>query len=134
MGTWGRGTFDDDTACDWLDELQVAGDLISFLKNSITGSPIDEYLEYDSCIAILGAAEIIAGVLAGPRSDLHEDALEIIHQLDSDTVRPLARLAAEGVSRVLQKNSELDELWSENEEEYPLWRTSLEELERRLSG
>src|SRR5262249_48138153 len=132
MGTWGLGTFDDDTACDWLDEL-AEEPTVEFLQQTLA-TPDEGYLESDQCTAVLGAAEIIAGVVAGPRAGLPKVALGVISSLTPDAVGPLRTLASEKVRRVLGEGSELRELWEENEAEFPKWRDGLLELCRVLDG
>lgn len=50
----------------------------------------------------------------------------------SDDASPLKSLAAAAVRRVLADASELRELWAENAEEYPKWRSNVESLAARL--
>ncbi len=134
MGTWGHGTFDGDTALDWLGEMIESEDRVAFLRRSIVDATADGYLELDDCVATLAAAEIVAAVLSGPRAGVPEDALELITELDVADVRPLAEPAARGAARVLKAESELNELWSESAEEYPRWRSGVEELVQKLAG
>lgn len=42
--------------------------------------------------------------------------------------------AVQKVDRVVAEHSELDELWKENEAEYPQWRASVLDLRARLAG
>ena len=44
----------------------------------------------------------------------------------------IKELAYKAVLKVLDKDSELNELWEENEEEYPLWIKEVEGLIERL--
>ena len=132
MGTWGIGTFDDDTACDWLDEFAEEPS-VEFLQQTLA-APDDGYLELDQCTAFLAAAEIIAGVVAGPRPGLPKVALGVIASLAPDAVGPLRSLASQKVRRVLAENSELRELWEENKTEFPTWREGALDLCLRLNG
>jgi hypothetical protein len=52
-------------------------------------------------------------------------------QLDT---APLIPLAIRKVDRVLAENSELNELWLENEVDYPAWKAGVLDLRSRLGG
>lgn len=79
MGPWGIGTFDDDTASDWLDEF-VDAPSADALRRTLAASD-DGYLEFTEAVGFLAAAEIVAGVLTGPREGLPDQALTGIASL-----------------------------------------------------
>lgn len=131
MGPW---HLDDDTALDWLGEITESEDRVAFLRQSIADPTADGYLEFDDCVATLATAEIVAAALNGPRTGLPDDALELLKGLDVSDVQQLAESAAKGAARVLMAGSELNELWSENAEDYPRWKNGVEELVQKLAG
>jgi uncharacterized protein DUF4259 len=132
MGTWGIGTFDDDTASDWLDEFLDAPS-VETLRRTLA-APDDGYLEFTEAIGFLAAAEIVAGVLTGPREGLPDEALTAIASFTPEDVLGLRSLAAQRARRVLAEKCELQELWSENETDYPAWRSRVLDLCARLEG
>src|SRR5262245_13730309 len=115
MGTWGTRTFDDDTASDWLDEIGQEPS-VTFLRETLE-MPVEGYLEFETCVGFLAAAEIVAGVLKGPREGLPEEAVAVIQALAGADVEPLRKLAGDKARLVLGESSELRELWSENSDE-----------------
>lgn len=132
MGAWGTGTFDDDAALDWLDELVASNDALSFLRGSID-QPAG-YLEYEACHAIACASEMILACNGSTRAELPEEAAAWLGANSGLQAQSLRSPAATALSRVLGEESELNELWSENEDDYPSWRSGLEELAARLSA
>jgi hypothetical protein len=132
MGTWGIGTFDDDTASDWLDEFVDAPNAETLRRTLAV--PDDGYLEFTEAIGFLAAAEIVAGVLTGPREGLPDEALAGIASLTPGDVSGLKSLAAQKARRVLAERCELQELWSENATDYPAWRSHVLDLCTRLDA
>lgn len=131
MGAWGVHTFEDDTTMDWLDELFEGEEPLEFLAESLDLDGVDE-LEYEECAAVLAASAIIDGLLNGPNDDLPEEAVEWIEEHHELDVQPLAAGAVAGLTRFFEDSSELNNLWSENEDLYPEWRARIEALAKRL--
>jgi len=132
MGTWGIGTFENDDASDWLYDLEASAG-VAFLEGSLKSEPA-AYLEAPDAENILAAAEIINGILNGPREGLPENALAWIDAHRDADVAALAPRAVQLIGRVLAGNSELHELWQESDEDYPAWKADVEDLRRRLAG
>lgn len=133
MGTWGIATFENDDAMDWLNELQEAED-VSLLASSLIAEEAEEYLEAPDGVRILCAAEVIAAAVSGASDGLPEEVLSWLEDRGNSELLPLAPQARAGVDRVLADRSELAELWEENPESYPVWRSSVERLRQRLGG
>ena len=132
MGAWGHKTFQDDTTCDWVYELQETEDPIEFLRESLT--PEDEnYIEYDNGCGILGASEAIYGICHDSRDQENEEFTSWVAANKGLDVTTLKGLAVSSMQKVLSENSELNELWSENEEFYPQWREEIEAMIKGLS-
>jgi hypothetical protein len=128
MGTWGMKTFENDEALDWASELEGTKD-VTLLGSSLHPAEVnDYYLEAPDCVRILCASEVIAGVIGKPRPSLPENISSWIAKNKNLKVKDLVPLAIEKVQRVLAKDSELDELWAENEQDYPIWKKDVEEL------
>ena len=125
-------TFEDDMAIVWL-ESAANSSAVEALSRALAVQE-EGYLERATCLAVLGAAEIVAGALRGPRPGLPSRALSVIARLSPAEVEPLRALAARQVRRVLGAHSELREYWDERDVEFPLWRASVLELCRRLDG
>jgi hypothetical protein len=132
MGAWGAGTFQNDDAADWLYEFTEAGNE-AVLRTGLEATEIGEgYLEAPRASRILGACEIVAALRGRPAPDLPEEARNWVEQHAELDVSSLVPVAIGGIDRILAENSELNELWSENQAEYPAWRGSLLDLRSRL--
>ena len=132
MGTWGHGSFANDSALDWLDELAESGPpfIVKTLR-AVVDAEDDAYLEFEPSTAALAAAELVAAAHGKGDERLDEDALAWL-----DGHRDAARTidfeqARRAVERVYGK-SELRELWDENGEETE-WHADVRVLLRRLN-
>jgi uncharacterized protein DUF4259 len=131
MGAWGAGTFDNDTACDWANQLGRSNDL-ALVKSAIAAvlNSREEYLDSDSGSVGLAACEVIArlkgnwGVQNVYTRTVDDWVTAHPFKLDQDLI---AR-ADEAIDHILAGGSELAELWNGNEE----WRTAVEHLRRRV--
>lgn len=137
MGAWDYGIFDDDTAYDFTDEIKT--DAKAFFKTSFEEALAADYLEYDACHKVTVSAAYMDNLLNGTqyRTDSNDQTDEgnvntfsSLHKnLD---VSNLKTLAIQALMKVLSDDSELNELWRDNEELYPKWRQNLEDLIKRL--
>jgi hypothetical protein len=133
MGAWGEKAFQNDSAHDWVTELEMGG--LATLRETLSAvatAGVEDYLDVDDgCRAIAAAEVVVAGLglrdgatpavrtwLATHRGDLDEED------------RDLARRAVE---RVLCGQSELRELWEENGAESP-WHADVRTLLATLGG
>lgn len=127
MGTWGYKTFEDDTACDWLYDLEAEG--MKLLERSLSPEGKEgDFLQMDDAIAILAAAEIVYGLLNGPRDGLPDEAIEWINANKEADVSCLKPICEGQLGCVLSKNSELRQVWEENTEDFPEWKANVEAL------
>ncbi len=132
MGTWGIETFENDGTLDWLWDLEACDDA-SVLDRALEPDET-EYLEAPDGEIIIAAAEVIHAIKNGPRADLPDNALAWIDSHKDMDVSSLATKAVGMLDRVLAENSELKELWEENEEDYPKWLADVTDLRKRLAG
>lgn len=139
MGAWAAGILDDDTALDVLDELRTAPDPRPMMTKAFAGALESGYIEYDECHWVLVSAAIIAHVSAG----LELEGLEAMD--DDGTVQAwvdgvleldfsmLRTQAAQACDKVSHGESELRELWSENEALFPQWQAQGAAIVQALS-
>lgn len=136
MGAWGTGIFDNDTACDWVNELEGESDL------SLIESTIDEvlnvgadYLDSDPAREALAAAETIARLKGnwGNRDGSTETIDKWVEATRLIPPQALIEKALKATERVLSGPSELLELWGEGEE-FTAWEESVKDLRRRLKA
>jgi len=119
MGAWDIGSFDNDDALDWVDELENADDF-SILADAFEtvldqkdGSP-----DASDCAIALCAAEVVASLLDNPASDVPEEVLEWVEDKPEPS-SALIKIAIKALNVILDE-SELKELWMETEE-YQDW-------------
>jgi hypothetical protein len=134
MGTWGHKTFENDTAGDWVYELEKAEDstLLRATLEKVTKLPATAYLEAPECCEALAAAEVVAALLGRPAGELPEDVGEWVEAHGGKPEPALAPLALQALARV-RTTSELKELWDDGDDP-PQWYAGLDDLERRLKG
>lgn len=132
MGAWGVGNFDNDTALDWVYNLQKTNDisLISEAINTVFG---ESYIDADTGAEALAAIEVIAR-LQGHFVDSTEYTKEIddwvkSHPLEID--QPLKEKAKKALELILEEKSELRELWDESGE-LNIWEEEVNSLKKCL--
>lgn len=141
MGCWSYQLLCDDVSLDVLEELaeseELVADLEGYLDEAIMAK--DEYLEYDICQYALTAAAIIDAALNGIDWALLTQAgkeqpefEEIIANASREGVGDLQEKAGKVIDLAMKEDSELRELWEENEEYYQSWLDNLEEIKNRL--
>jgi hypothetical protein len=151
MGAWDAGTFQNDTALDWVGDLCQGGDvatvrttlsrvmekrrtvrpsLIGRLLGRISAGP---YLETRVACEGLAAAELVAFWLGRPDPHFPGKLVEWARG-HSDALSPeVIALARQAVS-VIKTKSELKDLWEEGEGVVaPKWHNAIADLERRLA-
>lgn len=137
MGAWDYGIFDDDTAYEFTEEIKVNPK--EFFKSSFELALKTEYLEYDECHMVTVSAAYVDNHLNGTnyridgqdRTD--ESNVNIFKELRKDLkLDDLKEPAVKALEKVISNNSELNELWAENEELYPKWKNNIKKLIDRL--
>jgi len=127
MGTWDFRSFDNDDALEWLDELSETEDLSPFVETFDAGEN-EEYLEAPEGQAIIAAAEVINCFFNSPREGIPEQAIKWVDDHKNIDVKSLVPEAIMKLARVLAEDSEIRELWEENEELFPKWLKDVEDL------
>lgn len=143
MGCWSYQLFCDDVAMDVLDELVESEELIADLEGYMDEAILaeDEYLEYEICQYALTAAGIVDAAINGTDWELltengeeQEEFQTVIANAAEQGVTNLKKKAAKVIEVALKEDSELRELWEENEEFYSSWVENLNEIKNRLKN
>lgn len=133
MGCWGTGTFENDDALDWAFDLGEGSGLDPVQR--VLRAPCDgDFLEAPDACEALAAAEVVAALLSRPASDLPVDVARWVAEHRGLDARPYREAALAHVRAALGNNSELRELWAENEPDFPFWKATVEALIARLSS
>jgi len=130
MGTWGLGTFEDDIACDWLEDLYDS-DPIPFFSHCLDLTGLED-LEFLACIGVVCSAEIIQALLREPRDGLPKVVYLWLDEYQNLNVFPLLADAIEGLRRVISPDSEMHEFWEDEAENYDAWLNHVSDLIHRL--
>lgn len=133
MGAWDTGIFDDDTAYDVLASLAIA-DPMEQINEWYANVEDSDYLEYTDGQCMLVSGAVIDAALNGTvyRCDDEETLATVIATVKQNDPAALKATAVANLERVLGEASELNELWEENEELYPAWRSNIEAIIARL--
>jgi hypothetical protein len=154
VGTWGDGTFENDTAVDWILEVKERGDASTVRMALMAVAVADNAGLLDAHIGCeaLAACEIVAAALGlAPSAPENPRIAEVVPALAAfaegatgDVEVVAARmpelvgdveLARRAVDAVLDsERSELHMLWSEENWTSPHWLAVVEDLRRRLDG
>lgn len=151
MGTWGAGSFQNDSGLDCLANLRESEDA-SYVHAALSRvvehggtkySPPSilerlrgrrrhtDWLDADVAQEALAAAEIIAAWLDHPAADLPDGTLDWVKQHASSFQSDLVPLAVKAVN-IVKTNSELKDLWDEGDASK--WMSVVADLERRLNS
>ncbi len=139
MGAWGHGYFEDDAALDFMQDVEDSENPKQLFKDAFEFAIESDYLDSDDANAVIVASAYIDRQVNGTKfsSPEHEELLEVDTfpernpDTDFSTLREKAIIA---LQKVLDEGSELNELWAENEEDYPAWKQGIEQLIERLSA
>lgn len=112
MGAWGAGTFENDSALDWVAELEKTSDL-ELIRSTFADTFEEEYLDADEGTCALAAAEVVAA-MAGHPGTIPDGVKAWIDRVDVELTPTDIALALRSAERVRAHDSELVELWSES--------------------
>lgn len=127
MGAWGSGSFDNDTAMDWVSSfLREGPDAVREAFDAVT----DEYLDADIACCVIAAAESLAAARGKPVKGLPDGIKNNLDDLaDEIKDKELLAKARKCVADVRERD-ELRELW--NEADPAEWLASVDDLLKRL--
>jgi len=117
MGAWGTGNFDNDTALDWVFELEESDDL-SLVEQTIDTVLEEEYIESFSAEEALVAIEVLARLQGNFTEDdsYAEDVNKWVKEHPQEVPQSLREKAKKALKIILGDNSELKDLWQETKE------------------
>jgi hypothetical protein len=134
MGAWGPGIFDDDAAYDFIEIIQEADDPEEIFRTSFETALAADYLEYDDAHAVTVSAAYMDIVLNDTAYECeNQEAISSFKTSHKGLdVRNLKGMAVQSLTKVISDQSELNELWTGNEELYPAWQQNIQALISRL--
>ena len=136
MGAWGLAAFEDDSALDWLAEPFEADGAaeVHVELTHVALFPTTDYLERDEGVEARAAAEIVAAAFDAPSPSIAEDILEqiAVHITDVRAMPDVRELAIKATQRLVADNSEINELWTEEDGNAAEWKNAISDLLKRL--
>ncbi len=131
MGSWGFGTFDNDTASDWATRLSGQTDtaLIETAFDRVLAVWV--YLEAPDAEEALAAADALACLLDGAAPGRPEQVADWLRSVSTPPSRALADKAARALDRIGRRRSELRSLWASTDD-FAAWKQQLSALAVRL--
>lgn len=140
MSAWGIGTFENDSALDWVHDLAEFDDA-KFLSETLQAvfeeTEDDGFLDSDVGSYALAAAEVVAAARGKPHPELPLEVSEWLESAEPKVDPKLLDLARRAVDKVVTDDkSELRLLWEDAEEEgeFQGWLQAGDDLRARLNA
>ncbi|MDX1486066.1 MAG: DUF4259 domain-containing protein [Alphaproteobacteria bacterium] len=125
MGAWDVGSFENDTALDFVAEVEGTDDLLAAFAAL---GPGDLSADADQACEAIAAADLVAAMMGRPAPDIPRGVADRVVAFGPAGDELIA--AAVGAVRHVRANSELAELWAEAEDED--WPGAIDDLLQRL--
>ncbi|WP_185234339.1 DUF4259 domain-containing protein [Teredinibacter franksiae] len=125
MGAWGIGVFDDDTSCEVIEDAIDDGTSIEGIIKKALSSAESDYIEYTECHEIIVASAMVNSLINGVSYEGVDDLDNWLIKQDKAAVIPFKSKLASALLLVIGDTSELNELWAENEDDYPTWKGNI---------
>jgi hypothetical protein len=135
MGSWDSGSFENDTALDWLGELYTSRDA-KLVHATLTrvNEPHECFFQIDAEQRALAAAEIVACWLGHPPPEPRRAGLGSWVRDNFKFSADIVDLARQVVDEIKNKSA-LKTAWTkDNGEASPKWVDSITDLQRRLNS
>ncbi len=132
MGAWDATSFGNDTACDWLSELEDSEDLVLVRETLQAVLNVGgEYLGSDEAVEAIAAMEVLASLRGHPAAvdSYNEKLADWVEAHPAIPSQTLIEKALTALDRIQGENSELVELWVHD----PAWAVSVTNLRTRLT-
>lgn len=138
MGAWGTGYFEDDAALDFMADVEESRDPKRILTRTFDKAIKAQYIESHEGTAVIVAAAYVDRQTNGTKYSKHN--IDPPLQIDTFPSRnpdhnfsDLREKAVIALNKILGENSEINELWAENDEDYPTWKSGVQQLIMRLT-
>jgi hypothetical protein len=134
MGSWGMGHFENDTALDWSYELQES-DNLNLLTSTIGKVLNQDYIDADDASMAVAALAILAHLKGNSSIEIDESSLEWVEKYQGklEISDDLLKQGLKALDAIMGNESELKDLWEEEEDCYPAWCEKMLELKQALS-
>lgn len=136
MGAWSHEPFGNDSANDWAYGLEGLNDfslVVEAIQNVLATG--DDYLDADLAVEAIAAAEVLAKTIGrGTQSDTYTKKVDAwLASISAKPAPGLLTAAQHALTRILEADSELRELWEESDD-FASWESSVKALQTALGG
>ncbi|CAH0525187.1 hypothetical protein CTH30272_00593 [Allocatenococcus thiocycli] len=120
MGAWSEDNFGNDSASNWIWELEKSKGVNTLLSPIQSVVNENEYLEVDICSEALAASEVIAAAITNDHILLPDEARNWLNRKQGWLIGRKPQITAEHAKQALRavqkilSSSELQELWEED--------------------
>lgn len=129
-GVWGDGSFENDVAIDWVQDVRQSSN-IDPLLTSFSDVLISQYLDVDLCSQAVASAEVIASFKTEDFQTLPEGLVTWASQHKGSYEPEMSKLALKALKECQNiDKSELAQLWADSNVHG--WQVSLKTLEKKL--
>ncbi len=138
MGAWGYGSFENDTALDWVGDfgdgpsLKLLIDAIQPRADELGGIPEDEVWDEEACPTALAAGEVVAAMRGHAHPEFPEELVEWVEQNRASADARLVKQAIRAAT--MARQSELFRSCFMDEEGIAAWEAEVDDLLRRLKA
>ncbi len=140
MGTWGFGSFENDTALDWIGEFgdnpsvnELIAAMTGVLGEQVTPSKMAmmEYLDdEDACPIAVAAAEVVAAMRGRPHPEFSEELKPWVEANKSAATAQMTETALRAIQAA--RTNEIFLSCFCDDEDVSQWQSELDELVGRL--
>lgn len=132
MGTWSGQPFGSDSASDWAYDLAEAPDW-SIVREALTTVAGETEVDSDDAVIAIAAAEVVAHGLDRPtQTDAYTESVASFAQRVGRPDADLVALALDALTAATSPDSELTELWEDEDPEE--WVTANATLKQALAS
>lgn len=135
MEMWGVGSFDNDDAMDWVNQLELAED-VSLIETTLKAITEDDekYLEIRQCSQAIAASEVVLALVRKTQSDLPSEVTNWLSRQHLTYVdgEYFVQQALSALERI-RIDSELKKMWDESDNGGD-WHNAVGKLEARLES
>ncbi|MFC4636852.1 DUF4259 domain-containing protein [Deinococcus hohokamensis] len=131
MKVWGTGPFDNEVGAAFAQEVQQDGPLALAEAFEVALDPDTDFLAAEEGHRVLAAAQILVSVLTGDTAPLTDAGLRAwVQGVPRADLLPLRDLAREALDRTLGPDSDLPDLWED--EDAQVWQGTVQSLQSHL--
>jgi hypothetical protein len=137
MGAWGHGYLEDDSALDFMSELEESDDPKKLISDTLISAINSDYLESHEANSVIVSAIYVDSQTNGTKFSPDGKPFEVDtfgERHPGIDFSDLREKACSALNKVIGESSELNELWQENEDDYPSWKQGIEKLISRLKN